>query len=73
MPTAERKADSTGRRNTLIVKALKRHNLIGSMGRVGASLLTGYSILDPLRRHAERGEVRDVLGLRVQHVSHDGQ
>jgi putative transposase len=46
---------------------------VASVGSKGDSLLTGYSILDPLRRHAERGEVRDVLGLRVQHVSHDGQ
>ncbi|WP_454118730.1 TetR/AcrR family transcriptional regulator [Microbacterium lacticum] len=39
----------------------------------GLSLLTGYSILDPLRRHAEHDEVRRSSGSRVQHVSHDGQ
>ena len=44
-----------------------------SMGAVGTSLLTGYSILDPLRRHAEHDEVRRSSGSRVQHVSHDGQ
>ena len=44
-----------------------------SIGSVGDSLLTGYSILDPLRRHAEHDEVRRSSGSRVQHVSHDGQ
>ncbi len=44
-----------------------------SVGRTGVSLLTGYSILDPLRRHAEHDEVRRSSGSRVQHVSHDGQ
>ncbi len=44
-----------------------------SVGSVGDSLLTGYSILDPLRRHAEHDEVRRSSGSRVQHVSHDGQ
>lgn len=46
---------------------------IASIGTVGDSLLTGYSILDPLRRHAEHDEVRRSSGSRVQHVSHDGQ
>ena len=54
-------------------RALRHFGLRGSMGRVGASLLTGYSILDPLRRHAEHDEVRRSSGSRVQHVSHDGQ
>ena len=52
---------------------LDRHGLVGSMGRVGASLLTGYSTGDPWRRHAERRRVRRRSDARVQHVSHDGQ
>ncbi|WP_455133984.1 DDE-type integrase/transposase/recombinase [Microbacterium aurum] len=52
---------------------LRQAGLLGSMGRVASSLLTGYSILDPLRRHAEHDEVRRSSGSRVQHVSHDGQ
>ena len=54
-------------------KALKRHRLRGSMGRVGASLLTGYSTGEPWRRHAEERRVRRGADARVQHVSHDGQ
>ncbi len=46
---------------------------VASVGSKGDSLLTGYSILDPLRRHAEHDEVRRSSGSRVQHVSHDGQ
>ena len=60
-------------RSRAMARELRRHDMVGSMGRVGASLLTGYSILDPLRRHAERDEVRGSSGSRVQHVSHDGQ
>lgn len=54
-------------------KALRRHGLVGSMGRVGASLLTGYSAREPRRRHAGARRVRRVCDARVQHVSHDGQ
>ena len=60
-------------RSRKFLRALTRHRMVGSMGRVGSSLLTGYSILDPLRRHAEHDEVRRSSGSRVQHVSHDGQ
>ena len=52
---------------------LDRHGLVGSMGRVGASLLTGYSAREPRRRHAGARRVRRVCDARVQHVSHDGQ
>ena len=54
-------------------KALKRHRLRGSMGRVGASLLTGYSTRDPWWRHADALRVPRRSDARVQHVSHDGQ
>ncbi len=60
-------------RSRKVMRELAHHRMVGSMGRVGASLLTGYSILDPLRRHAEHDEVRRSSGSRVQHVSHDGQ
>jgi transposase InsO family protein len=49
------------------------HGVTRSLGRTGVSLLTGYSIAEPLRRHAVRGDVRSVAGAWVQHVSHDGQ
>lgn len=47
--------------------------LLGSMGKVASSLLTGYSTRDPRRRHAVRPRVRRAVDARVQHVSHDGQ
>ena len=56
-----------------LANAARELGVLRSMGRTGVSLLTGYSILDPLRRHAEHDEVRRSSGSRVQHVSHDGQ
>lgn len=60
-------------RSRRFLKALKRHGLTGSMGRVGASLLTGYSTRDPWWRHADALRVPRRSDARVQHVSHDGQ
>ena len=60
-------------RSRRFLKALKRHRLTGSMGRVGASLLTGYSTRDPWWRHADALRVPRRSDARVQHVSHDGQ
>ena len=60
-------------RSRKMLRALARHRMVGSMGRVGSSLLTGYSTGEPWRRHAEERRVRRGADARVQHVSHDGQ
>ena len=60
-------------RSRKFLRALTRHRMVGSMGRVGSSLLTGYSTGEPWRRHAEERRVRRGADARVQHVSHDGQ
>lgn len=44
-----------------------------SIGTVGDSLLTGYSVVGSSWRHALVRCVRLVYGARVQHVSHGGQ
>ena len=60
-------------RSRAMARELRRHDIVGSMGRVGAALLTGYLGRDPFSRHAVVNRFHPQGDARVQHVSHDGQ